>query len=488
MNENKIHHPILRQWWEKEFQGRDHPSWPFCDAAYSTVMPGADFTVAIRELLVNREFEAIRELLWLTSSESAGWRIQLEKMVVIFEGERYDGTKEEKMKAEADAIVALGLRASFARMKGEGFVIARMARYSGPLWQLDSPIVEMFRDMPPSFRDMVTTAVSGTAEELLYFRHQSGYGERCYGNNAEWNLRFLEHTGWFRPVRDKQADKWMWVDQLARQATREMIEKSGSFWTQAGESLFEERWRRFLEPGVNRLMTRKETESLADWLDRSFEMQWEVVSGLRDKVSGNDRLQIDLHPAWEITCRDENVDWKERWKQAGGRIYPSLLEERSERAIALKSDSIWHALGNPEMFPDGLGIDHPPFYCCSGLSWSPIDKTECVLLDLLAGTVSPERATKYVEIRRRGEEGFKQSLIRAEEDYARRNSPEALLEQEKERQEWWELLCFSEKVIGQIKRKVGEGNKEWLSETEEKINVCLRHERLSEKPRVQGVF
>jgi hypothetical protein len=208
-------------------------------------MPGADFTVAIRELLVNREFEAIRELLWLTSSESAGWRIQLEKMVVIFEGERYDGTIEERMKAEADAIVALGLRASFARMRGEGFVIAKMARNSGPLWRLDSPIAEMFRDMPPSFRDMVTTAVSETVEELLYFRPQSGYGERCYGNNAEWNLRFLEHTGWFRPVRDKLTDKWMWVDQLAREATREMIEKSGSFWTQAGESLFEERWRRF---------------------------------------------------------------------------------------------------------------------------------------------------------------------------------------------------------------------------------------------------
>jgi hypothetical protein len=88
-------------------------------------------------------------------------------------------------------------------------------------------------------------------------------------------------------------------------------------------------------------MTRKETESLADWLDRSFEMQWEVVSGLRDMVSGNDRLQLDLYPAWEITCRDENADWKERWKQAGGRIYPSLLEERAERAIALKSDPIW---------------------------------------------------------------------------------------------------------------------------------------------------
>lgn len=488
MNENKIHHPILRQWWEQEFQGRDNPSWPFCDAAYSTVMPGADFTVAIRELLVNQEFEAIRELLWLTSSESEGWRIQLEKMVVVFGEENYDGTTEGRMKAESDAVVALGLRASFARMRGEGFVIARMARHSSPLWRLDSSIVEILREMPPTFRDMVTTAVSGKAEELLSFRPQSGYGERCYGNNAEWNLRFLEHTGWFRPVSDKRAGKWMWVDHFAQDAIQETIEISGSLWTQAGEKFFEERWGRFLEPGVTRLMKRRETESLADWLDRSFEMQWDVVSGLRDKKSGNDRLQFDLYPAWEIICRDENSDWKQRWKQAGGRIYPSLLGETAERAIALKSDPIWRALGNPEVFPDGLGIDHPPFYCRSGLTWNPIDKTECILLALLSGTVSSERATKYVETRRQSEERLKQALIRAEEDYARTNSPIALLEQEKERQEWWGVLRFSEEVVGNIKRKLEEGNREWLTETEEKIKMFLRHQRLSEKPTAHGAL
>lgn len=488
MNNDKIHNPILRQWWNQEFQGKDHQTWPFCDASYSTVMPGADFTIAIRELLVNREFEAIRELLWLTGNESAGWRMQLDKIVAVFEGNLYDDTIEGRMKAETDAIVALGLRASFARMRGEGFVIDKMARNSVPLWRLDSQNVEMFREMPPTCRDMVSTAVTGMVGELLRFRPQGGYGERCYGNNSEWNLRFVEHTRWFRSVSEKHTDQWIWVDHCAREATRDIIEKSNFLWSHAGEHFFEERWRQFLDSGVARLMPRKDGESLADWMDRSFELQSEVVFGSAEKASGNQSLQLDLYPAWEITCRNGNNSWKERWEQAGGRIYPSLVDDKSERGIALKSDPIWRALGNAELFPDGLEIDYPPFYFSSGLDWIPIDKTECVLLGLLAGTTSPDRRARYVEIRKRSEDRLKQSIIRAQEEYERRNSPEVLLEREKIRQEWWELLCFSETVVEQVKSKVEEGDESWLSETEEKIKLCLRHEKLFEKPRAHGAL
>lgn len=55
MKGEEIKDESLRHCWIREFRGRDNPKWPFCDPHYHTVMPGADFTVALREFLIARK-------------------------------------------------------------------------------------------------------------------------------------------------------------------------------------------------------------------------------------------------------------------------------------------------------------------------------------------------------------------------------------------------------------------------------------------------
>ena len=69
-------------------------------------------------------------------------------------------------------------------------------------------------------------------------------------------------------------------------------------------------------------------------------------------------------------------DWAARWEKLGGQFYDG-------RMIALKTDPIWAALGDPANFPDALGNAWAPFAFSSGMRLRGIARDEAVALELI---------------------------------------------------------------------------------------------------------
>ena len=132
--------------------------------------------------------------------------------------------------------------------------------------------------------------------------------------------------------------------------------------------------------------------------------QLDVVLGSASKWAGHDPIHLEMWPAWRLTrCWEgQTDDWRERWESVGGRFTIPLISERDSGReesgmIALKTDPIWKELGNPTIFPDALGIDHPPFYLNSGLSWREVGKCETMALGLMPPDRSPEEMMALVK-------------------------------------------------------------------------------------------
>lgn len=92
-------------------------------------------------------------------------------------------------------------------------------------------------------------------------------------------------------------------------------------------------------------------------------------------------------PAFElIRMEPKRVprDLPARWKIAGGKDapegYSKTAHERSGEAtglIALVGDPVFGELGSYGNFSDALGVDHPPFYFQSGISWRLKSRAWC---------------------------------------------------------------------------------------------------------------
>ena len=70
-------------------------------------------------------------------------------------------------------------------------------------------------------------------------------------------------------------------------------------------------------------------------------------------------------------------DWQERWIKAGGKFYDGRMIDR-------KDAPVWRKLGDPALFPDGLGNEWPPFAFNSGMRVRDIDRDEAEALGLIA--------------------------------------------------------------------------------------------------------
>ncbi len=113
-----------------------------------------------------------------------------------------------------------------------------------------------------------------------------------------------------------------------------------------------------------------------------LETQLRLMTGKAQRATGLDPLALERYPAWElIRTEDRRIprDWPRRWTQAGGRLFDG-------RMIALKQDPVWAAIGDPALFPDALGVDHPPFAFASGMGWQQIDEDDCYDLGVLGAT------------------------------------------------------------------------------------------------------
>ena len=119
--------------------------------------------------------------------------------------------------------------------------------------------------------------------------------------------------------------------------------------------------------------------------------QLRLMTGRAQKIAGNDALALERYPAWElvrIMDRKAPRDWQQRWLQAGG-----VLTEDG-RMIARKDDAIWSVIGDPAVFDDALGVDHPPFAFESGMGWQQIDSYEWDDLVQARSDAAPETRTE----------------------------------------------------------------------------------------------
>ncbi len=117
-------------------------------------------------------------------------------------------------------------------------------------------------------------------------------------------------------------------------------------------------------------------------IDVQLDTNVDVARGFGWYQQGQEPLILDQWPAQELTRfsepkggPDAERDWHGRWAIAGGKFYAG-------RMIALKDDEVWANLGDPTLFPDGLGNPFPPFAFNSGMDVIDIDREEAASVGL----------------------------------------------------------------------------------------------------------
>jgi len=118
----------------------------------------------------------------------------------------------------------------------------------------------------------------------------------------------------------------------------------------------------------------------ADRINLQLETNVDSARGYGYYAASMDATVLDEWPAQELfratNPRGAQRDWPARWAQAGGEFYGG-------RMIALKTDPIWDSLGDPDLFPDGLGNPYPPFAFNSGMDVRGVSRDEAVALGLI---------------------------------------------------------------------------------------------------------
>ncbi len=117
-------------------------------------------------------------------------------------------------------------------------------------------------------------------------------------------------------------------------------------------------------------------------INLQLETNVDVARGAGWFAQGQDPVVLDAFPAQELVRffgpddPSRERDWAARWAICGGTFYGG-------RMIALKTDPIWRKLGDPALFPDGLGNEFPPFAFHSGMDVVDISRDEAESLGLL---------------------------------------------------------------------------------------------------------
>lgn len=179
-----IETPAVTQLWE---QVRDwsHPEHPFLDPEYSpdSLMPACDFTLWIRDRLLEGDAESIRGLLSYISIESGAWWSVVDSFLT-WSVPGFAGAQE----AELRAAMLLCYRMGFANEM-------RHLRHDWPrVWNvIIAEGAEQYAALPPTTR--LVLAEFNDKPKGEKFSLSLFYGDRCYGNNAEWNGHYLSTLG-----------------------------------------------------------------------------------------------------------------------------------------------------------------------------------------------------------------------------------------------------------------------------------------------------
>lgn len=108
-------------------------------------------------------------------------------------------------------------------------------------------------------------------------------------------------------------------------------------------------------------------------LNLIFKTQMQLATGEAQYLSGNSKVRLYTHPAWELavsTAATPRIDWESRWHQCGG---PTV---KDGRLVAPKWHPVWSKLGDSGRFADALDTTHPPYAFNSERIWLELTRRE----------------------------------------------------------------------------------------------------------------
>ncbi len=115
-------------------------------------------------------------------------------------------------------------------------------------------------------------------------------------------------------------------------------------------------------------------------IDLQIETNVAVARGAGWFVQGQQEAVLDEFPARELYDTapggKNRRDVHERWIKCGGKFIDG-------RMVALVNDPIWKKLGDPALFPDGLGNEFAPFWFSSKWRQRDIGRDEAIELGLI---------------------------------------------------------------------------------------------------------
>jgi len=122
----------------------------------------------------------------------------------------------------------------------------------------------------------------------------------------------------------------------------------------------------------------------------------QLAQGAGHFMQANEPTVLDAFPAQELVRFEQRVkqrDWGSRWLSAAtasGDTDAARIYIEFGRMVARKDSPIWDSLGDPDLFPDGLGNPYPPFAYGSGMWVQDVDFETAEKMGLVTPSSIPE--------------------------------------------------------------------------------------------------
>lgn len=159
-------------------------------------MPACDFTLWVRDRLLEGDDDSVRLLMCYIGTELSLWTRQLEAFF-NWRVPGYEGVVE----AELRAVMLLCYRYAWVHdFRHLVFDWPRLWRVVLAAQKRDNEFDARMAAVPPTTRLVVVDfAMSGVEGGTRRMPWTLGYGDRCYGNNAAWNRSFAGWLGCYMP-------------------------------------------------------------------------------------------------------------------------------------------------------------------------------------------------------------------------------------------------------------------------------------------------
>ena len=440
--------PAIEKLW-REIEQWCHPEHPFLDRSYSpsSDMPAIDYTLWIKDRLLENDEESVQQLMIHISSGSQTWK----NYVHDFCAWRVPGFEQEPvLEAELRASMLLCYRTGGHNLPFQWKRIWTVVLAAHENLHSGSPLAAKMALCSPTLRIVVISEWPKGEDGLFKVDWSLGYGDRCYGNSSEWNQYYGDWLGVFEPpsadtplhagfltkadlkeeaalqnvvISDKQKKERMHAEFIRHP------ELVAAVWSKYGAGL--SLWNREIWPEVNEWALHHErckerVPELAEEAALSFlafqnsGLPEEARERLRAKVEiekTDDPLQPFLDTPGDLALR-LIFDTQSRLA-SGKRSYLEGLDPDSHnrnpaleiksfepegippgwclrwvvaggpplvrgcRFIAPKNHPVWHGLGDASLFGDALGVGYCPFWLGFDGHVVPVSRGTCEKLGIL---------------------------------------------------------------------------------------------------------